>query len=232
MIYLYTGTPGSGKSLDLARIILNKLKANKPVICNFNINLPKNMQSKNDLLRVVYDEDISVDYLVKYSREYFMNHKFKEGTITYIIDEAQLCFNARSWNIQGRDKWIRFFSNHRHLGYDIILCCQFDMMIDKQIRSLVEYEVIHRKASNMGWKGKLISAIMLAPQLFVRVKIWYPMQEKVDSMFYRFEKKYSYIYDSYDNFMFSECDIGGVTTTAPHSSSYQISRGDDDGKEN
>lgn len=202
MIYLYTGTPGSGKSLDLARIICNKVKSEKLVITNFNINLPKKLQKHSDCLKVVYDSDISVDYLVKVSRDYFSNHKFREGALTYIVDEAQLVFNARSWNTSGRDKWIRFFSNHRHLGYDIILCCQFDLMIDKQIRSLVEYEVIHRKASNMGIKGYLISAIMFAPQLFVRVKVWYPMKEKVDSMFYRFENKYKFIYDSYDSFMF------------------------------
>lgn len=38
MIYLFTGTPGSGKSLDVARVIKNKLRAKQPVICNFPVN--------------------------------------------------------------------------------------------------------------------------------------------------------------------------------------------------
>lgn len=207
MIYLYTGTPGSGKSLDLARVILQCVKENKPVICNFDIRLPKELQDKQQYLYIVYDDVISVDYLINFAKAYFASHKFRESEITYVIDEAQIPFNARSWNAKGRDKWVKFFSNHRHLGYDIIMCCQFDMMIDKQLRSLVEYEVIHRKCSNMGWKGKLISYICLAPQLFVRVKIWYPMKEKTDSMFYRFHKKYSYIYNSYSsNFLEGEID--------------------------
>lgn len=38
MIYLYSGTPGSGKSLHTARVIRNTLMFNKPVIANIPIN--------------------------------------------------------------------------------------------------------------------------------------------------------------------------------------------------
>lgn len=199
MISLFTGTPGSGKSLDLARIILNRLRANMPVIVNFDINLPKRMKSKEKYLYVVYDTDITVEYLINFANTYFKEHRFKEGQILYVIDEAQLMFNSRSWSQKGRDNWIKFFSNHRHLGYDVIMCCQFDLMIDKQIRSLVEYNVIHRKINQLGWKGHLLQIFMLAPHLFVRVKVWYPLNEKVDSMFYRFNPKYKYIYNSYSS---------------------------------
>lgn len=197
MISLYTGTPGSGKSLDLARIILNRINSNMPVITNFDIKLPKRLKNKQYLLTVKYDSDVSVEFLIDYANKYFLKHKFKESQILYVIDEAQLMFNSRSWSTKGRDNWIKFFSNHRHLGYDVIMCCQFDLMIDKQIRSLVEYHVIHRKINQLGWKGHLLQIFMFAPQLFVRVKVWYPMNEKVDSMFYRYNPKYKYIYDSY-----------------------------------
>ena len=38
MIYLYTGTPGSGKSLHLAEAIYKSLRRGQPVIANFEIN--------------------------------------------------------------------------------------------------------------------------------------------------------------------------------------------------
>lgn len=38
MIYLYSGTPGSGKSLHIARVIKNTLMMGKPVIANIPIN--------------------------------------------------------------------------------------------------------------------------------------------------------------------------------------------------
>ena len=199
MIYLYTGTPGSGKSLDLARVIINNIRGDSPVICNFNINLPKKYQSKKDLLNIKYDDELTVPFLVNYAKDYFKNHKFKESQIVLIIDEAQIMFNARSWNVKGRDEWIKFFSNHRHLGFDVILCCQFDLMIDKQIRSLVEYQIIHRKVSNFGLKGYILCFFFMSPQLFCRVKVWYPMGEVIDHMFYKFHKKYSWIYNSYDS---------------------------------
>ena len=39
MIYLYSGTPGSGKSLHTARVIKNTLMMGKPVIANIPINV-------------------------------------------------------------------------------------------------------------------------------------------------------------------------------------------------
>lgn len=39
MIYLNSGTPGSGKSLNVARDIMRKLRRKMNVICNFPINL-------------------------------------------------------------------------------------------------------------------------------------------------------------------------------------------------
>ena len=38
MIYLYSGTPGSGKSLHQASDIYWDLKFNKPVVANYQIN--------------------------------------------------------------------------------------------------------------------------------------------------------------------------------------------------
>lgn len=79
------------------------------------------------------------------------------------------------------------FTQHRKLGYEVVLVAQFDRMLDRQIRSLIEYEWIHRKVSNFGIQGKLISAFC-GGKLFVAVKVWYPMKEKVGSEFYMYRK--------------------------------------------
>lgn len=121
----------------------------------------------------------------------------KEAAITVVIDECQMMFNARDWNKPDRAAWNKFFQVHRHFGFDIVLITQFDSMLDKQVRALVEYEVIHRKVSNYGFKGRLIQLVMLAPVLFVRVKVWYPMKQKVSSEFFRANKKLFNLYDTY-----------------------------------
>ena len=111
-----------------------------------------------------------------------------------------MMFNARDWNKADRSGWNKFFQVHRHLGYDVILIAQFDRMIDRQIRSLIEYEYIHRKVTNMGWRGILLSLLMFSPKLFVSVKVWYPMKEKVGSEFFKAKKKYYRLYDTYLSF--------------------------------
>jgi zona occludens toxin (predicted ATPase) len=195
MIYLYSGTPGSGKSLHVARVIYYTLMRGLPVICNFQINT--NYVKHKELFQYVDNTDLNPTMLMDYSREYFAGKAVKEGQITLVIDEAQMLFNARSWDKADRDGWNKFFQIHRHFGYDIILVAQFDRMIDRQIRSLIEYEQIHRKVSNFGAKGKLLCALMLAPNLFVSVKVWYPMKERVDSEFFRASKRYYRLYDTY-----------------------------------
>lgn len=197
MIYLFTGTPGSGKSLDMARCILNDVKFNRPVICNFPINLPKRLKRKEKLFNYWNNDELTPARLVTFSNDYFKNHHFHEGSVCLYIDECQLLFNARTWNAKGRSDWNAFFTNHRHFGFDIVLVCQFDRMIDRQIRSLVETEVIHRKLNQIGLKGLFFRILFMAPTLFIKVSMYYPLRERTNVKFYRYSPKYASIYDSY-----------------------------------
>ena len=100
-------------------------------------------------------------------------YHIKKAQTLIIIDEAQLIFNSRDWNGKNGDRmqWIKFFSQHRKYGYNIILIAQFDRMIDRQIRSLVEYEVAHMKMSNF-FK-------FLPFTSFMAVMRWYGQKMKV-----------------------------------------------------
>lgn len=197
MIYFFSGTPGSGKSLDMARCILSDLKFNRPVICNFDVTLPRRYKKHEDNLHCMDNESITVDFLRSFASEYYENHRFHEGAITLYLDECQLLFNARTWALKGRADWNKFFTNHRHLGYNIVLCAQFDRMIDRQIRSLFEYEVIHRKVNSMGWKGLFFRVLFCSPTLFLRLTYYYPLKEKLHVEFYRYNRTWANIYNSY-----------------------------------
>ncbi|XCP83780.1 zonular occludens toxin domain-containing protein [Roseburia hominis] len=198
MIYLYSGTPGSGKSLHTARVIYYTLKRNMPVIANFAINLTKIPRCRGEFVEKD-NESLTPEFLIQYSADYFSGQRAREGALLLVIDECQLMFNAREWNTKGRNKWLSFFTQHRKYGYDVILVAQFDRMIDRQIRSLIEYEQVHRKVSNFGWKGKILSSFCLG-KLFVAVKVWYPMKEKVGSEFFIAEKKFYSLYDTFGMF--------------------------------
>lgn len=198
MIYLYSGTPGSGKSLHQAKDIYHWLRRGRTCICNFDIRVENIPKAKGHFI-YLDNEHLSPEILVKFARVFFESHEFHEGRIRLYIDECQILFNAREWNVKGRKEWLSFFTQHRKYGYDIYLIAQFDRMIDRQIRSLIEYEVIHRKASNFGTMGVLFS-LFSGGNLFVAVTMWYPMKEKIDSQFFKANKKYYSIYDTYNTF--------------------------------
>jgi len=65
MIYLYSGTPGSGKSLHLANIIWQKLRSGRPVIANFPIQL-----------------DIVAESTKDYKKNWYKKHGFADNLIT------------------------------------------------------------------------------------------------------------------------------------------------------
>lgn len=198
MIYLYSGTPGSGKSLHTARVIYYSLKRGCPVVANFPINLDKIKGRRTEFIEKD-NFSLTPDFLIEYARDFFHGKPVKEGSLLLVIDECQLMFNAREWNIKGRADWLSFFTQHRKYGYDIILVAQFDRMIDRQIRALIEYEQIHRKVSNFGIKGKILS-LFACGKLFVSVKVWYPMKEKVGSEFFKAHKRYYSLYDTFNSF--------------------------------
>jgi len=193
-IIFYSGTPGSGKSLHVARNIYNRLVyAKMPVICSFPVDL--NYISKNGKRKIgefIYlpYEKITPQYFYDYALEH--NVKGKESQVLVIIDECQLLFNPREFNRSDRLEWIKFFTQHRHLGYDFILVSQFDLLVDKQIRCLFEFDIKHRKLNNYG-----IGRFLPFPW-FVAATYWYCVRKKVSAEFFCYHKRYSRIYNSFD----------------------------------
>lgn len=201
MINLFSGTPGSGKSYHTAMFIYNNIKnRNCVIIANFPVNL-RGIRHKKGRFFYLPNDKITPQRLTKFASHYvhYMTHvkkkKVKEGQIILILDEAQLLFNAREWNKLGRAGWLSFFTQHRHYKYDVYLIAQFDRMLDRNIRSLLEYEFIHRKIDNYGTAGKLLSLLVMG-NWFVAIKRWYPMKENVGSEFFVGHNKYYKLYDT------------------------------------
>lgn len=186
MIYLYTGTPGSGKSYHTAIDIVRKTKRKdfNKVIGNFMVTIPnqKNYYYVDTL-------EMTPDLFMQFAEDHHV--PYKENQTLIIIDEAQLIFNSRDWNGKNsnRMEWIKFFSQHRKFGFNVILIAQFDRMIDRQIRSLVEYEVAHFKIGNyFKW---------LPMTAFMSVMRWYGQKMKVGHEVIVYRKKIGQIYNTY-----------------------------------
>lgn len=201
MIELYSGTPGSGKSLHVAKIIRERLRMyNCVIIGNFYVN--QNTVKKRKGTYIYIDNSrLEPERLIKFAIRYARHkgRRLKEDELYLFIDEAQLLFNSRDWQLIKTSGWVSFYSQHRKLGFYIGLIAQFDRMLDRQIRSLVENEIKHRKVSRAGLFGKLLG-FLTGDNLFIYIKIWYPMKQKVYSEFFLGTKKVYDLYDSYGLF--------------------------------
>lgn len=217
MITFYSGTPGSGKSLHVARDIYWFLRTGGCVIANFDINretfrirdkkdpkiIKKNINKGTFLY--VPNHMLNPTLLTNYARAFFKRDsqgRIKEGQCKLIIDECQLMFNARSWNMSGREQWCSFFTQHRKFGFDIILISQFDRLVDRQIRSLIEYEVKHRKLNNFRTFGKFVG-LLYGGQAFMAITYWYQIKGKdgiISKITFSGRKKYYNFYNSYKIF--------------------------------
>ena len=207
MIDLYTGTPGSGKSLDAAsfiRMALNKPRGeDRPVIANFDVNT---QNVKRPQAFHYYDNDeITPGLLTDFADEFWTStpRRFSEDYIVLILDECSLVFNSRSWMSKGRKgkadsrmDWLEFFSQHRKYGYYVILISQSAKMIDNQFRMLVDNEVNHRKVKNMGMIGNAIGTICFG-RLFLRVKYLFQTNERLGMSLMWAKNKDMAMYDSY-----------------------------------
>lgn len=158
VIELFTGFPGGGKSyaatatgIQVADASLGK----KTVVANFPIKPKQPMfaklrkKAKPKESRWIYksNEELTVPFLINLSIE--KGWTKKESSAILIFDEAGIPFNSRSWNRPDRAEWVLFLTQHRKFGYDVIFITQDTSLIDKQIRKLCEFEVIHRKMNNM-----------------------------------------------------------------------------------
>ena len=203
MIYLYSGLPGSGKSYHIAHDIWLASKFGKGrshYICNFPVNVPD--------VDVLPPRGFDVADVLELHRAYASSHDLKrEGQIKLVIDECGMIFNPRNWNDPSvtRMDWINFFSQHRKLNFDVILIAQDMMMLDKQIRPLIEIECSHYMLNNFGFFGDLMTILTLGRKVShatykVASMRRSPKVARIGGEFYTVRKCVYSIYDSHNLF--------------------------------
>lgn len=200
MVLLYSGTPGSGKSYHATKRVHDMTKKGMFVIANFSVILPPAQAGR---FFFVPTEELTVDFLLNFHLEHLKHGK--ESQCLILIDEAAVLFNSRDYGRKDRSDWLKFFAQHRKLGYDVILITQQDRSLDRQIRGVIEYNYIHRKLTNFGFKGWIIRFII--HKQFVCIHIWYPIKERLDCEYFRINKKIANSYDTFSLFNTKEEEI-------------------------
>lgn len=191
---LYSGTPGSYKSYHATYDIVKWLGRGKDVISNYPVDVSNFYKHKKKLGNFTFidNDKLTPDYLRRYAKEH---HKRSYNAQTLVvIDEASIMFNAREFSRTDRMLWIKFFANHRHYNFDIILIAQNDRMIDRQVRSLLEYEIKHRALKHWNLAFALLS--LVCNGIFHCVEYWYPTKIKTDTQLRKFNQRIANCYDT------------------------------------
>lgn len=201
-IYLYSGTPGTGKSLHAAndvRFALNRRM--RPVIGNFEIDADAPVRHPENY-RYVPNSELTPKLLTDFADAFWESlgwDEFREDYILLVLDECQLLFNSREWSAKDRLAWLEFFSQHRKYGYKVLFIAQSAKMVDNQFRMLIEYEVNHRKVSNMGIIGDILG-LLTFNRLFCQVLYYFQMGERLGCTWYLALRADMRMYDTHKRF--------------------------------
>jgi hypothetical protein len=168
MIEIEQGSPGSGKSAVAVARAIAHLKEGGVVAANFSlIDGWAGIVAKHSIMGKLFPEYAHKKASSLYKRFYrfdslpairkinpimeavdkhqFKKGKYHEGSGLLIIDESQLVFNSRNSMTGSKNMdWIEFFTQHRKLGWNVILIAHSSLMIDSQIRPLAEYDSTFR----------------------------------------------------------------------------------------
>lgn len=164
MIEVVQGSPGSGKSAVAVARAIEHLSKGGVVAANFRlVDQWSNQVAKRHIFSSfsgsfrykralsLYDRFLYVDSLPAVMAidprkqavgVYKDDGSYSEGSGLLILDECQLIFNSRKWD--KNFSWIEFFTQHRKLGWHVILIAHSIEMIDSQIRPLAEYSSTFR----------------------------------------------------------------------------------------
>lgn len=203
MIYMYTGTPGAGKSLHVAKEIRDHLRFGAFVISNFPINVDKIRLHKNSSFLYLDNAFLLDPGAPAKIQQMFQEHR-KEHDKTrclLVLDECQLLFDSRQWDRPGRTEWLAFFTLHRHVMRNrkhdgtIILVTQNEKAIDKRLLPLSEYYVAHRNLK-YGSMSEFLLSLLFGCNLFVQRTVWRPGKEKVSAGLFVGTRKLFELYDT------------------------------------
>lgn len=203
-IHIYTGTPGSGKSLHAASDIRFELTRRnpRPVIANFPLSDSAPVPDQNrSYYTYLPNEDMSATRIQSLCNRYWdsSGRPFREDYITLFVDECQLLFNSRLWSQKSRMSYLEFLSQSRKYGVKVVLIAQATKMVDNQFRMLIEIEHNHRRISSMGPAGALLAA-PLGGRLFLIVRYLYQCNERLGMQLFRGVRRDLLMYDSYARF--------------------------------
>jgi zona occludens toxin (predicted ATPase) len=150
MIIGFVGTPGSGKTYEAVKKLLDNLRLGRRIYTNIDgIESPECLEMIKAYCGLSdFDLAERLHLLDKLQSQDFWRH-VQDGSLI-ILDEVHKLFSNRDWASQTNKEFTEWASTHRHNGFDVVLITQDIEKIDKHARSLIEWTYFFRKVNFFG----------------------------------------------------------------------------------
>jgi len=161
MIAYVTGALGVGKTFHSSRMYYEHLARGGTVVTNVE-GYPEIIRNRIARQFKVWIED---DQLRRFDPETDPDWHLSipwgklEGDVLVVLDETHLFYNARDWaeTAKAARDLLRFLTQSRKAGVDVLWITQDGGNVDKQFRVLAEWElgIVSTAHLALGWLGKL-----------------------------------------------------------------------------
>lgn len=217
MIALLEGAPGNGKSFTAVCEGLKALDGGKYLVTNIDF-VPdwEGEAARSNVLRRLIPGGVGAAER-RYAERYFAAGDLAtlmrvrlpncerctnckrgkvcrtEGRGLLLLDECHNWMNARTWTGDDRLNIVRWLSQHRKLGFDVILIAQDSKMIDNQVRSLAEVRITLRNLKR--WRPWGLAVVPF--NCFIAIWRWEGGNRDVmRRQYYRLNKRVARLYDT------------------------------------
>lgn len=150
MILAFVGTPGSGKSYEAVKKLLDNVAIGRIVYTNIDglgeshcIEYQKLYLKMSD-----YEFHGKINYLSNEQMLHFWDY-VPAGCLV-VLDEAHTLFSNRDWSSDSNKGFSNWATHHRHQGSDCILVTHSIEKIDKHVRSCIEWTFLFKKIEFLG----------------------------------------------------------------------------------
>jgi len=150
VIIVYEGVPGSGKTYEAVRKIVDNLRLGRVVYTNIEGMDDERCHEAIKAVAGLSDYEFA-------ERFHFLSGEdvkrfwqiVKPGSLI-VLDEVHKWFNSRDWQKEGNRDFSDWASTHRHYGFDLVLISQRIEKIDAQARTLAEWTYRFKKINFLG----------------------------------------------------------------------------------
>lgn len=150
MIVIHEGNPGSGKSYDAVRKIIDALKSGRTVFTNIDgLEKPRCREVIAHLCGITrYALETQLIHLASKQCARFWD--IAPAGSFVVIDECHKFWSSRASTTGQNKDMCEWAAEHRHSGYDVLLITQRSTKIDVELRSIADFRYFYRKINVFG----------------------------------------------------------------------------------